>query len=632
MPETGNTPPAPGEPKPPSFWDSWTFFAIFVGILVLVRFFVFEPFKIPSGSMEPTLIGHEDYGDRIVTNRLAYAPLWQCMAIVGGIVVLIVAAYVGAKGWRKVRLSVIAGLLVLGTAGGFLAAWNRGALAGEPKRFDVVVFAYEPKWSGGSGSPKNYIKRLVGLPGDTLVISGGDVFLRDSVTRKDEIIRKWEYDPELQANLWQPVARCGFREKPVPDLAPDADAFEKMKRDAVLSENAAALPWNIEGGKAQRVHDEVNKLWVLDIEGPCELAYAHPVSNVYCKMGRWPFKHLDCQMSKLSQEKDGVVFRDPRARTPNIRPYIPNSWSGVKCPHCGQVQFPLVRNAGSAGARIEPDFSWGKPSDGKSSSVEGDLKTVDAEVVDEIPKANPDYGDWSAGVGTPFFYGGQAERGDVGDLRIDLALEVLAPGGAVVLEAGSDQHHAAWSISLGGEAPKLEETARRHLCAEAVTLAPGQPHMLSLAYVDGTVQASLDGRVLEPRKVDGVQPMGVRLMKSVAKVRFAAGSRVRIGRLDLLRDLFYTVPLDSTTGVDPINSASNADGKRRVEKGMYIAEIPKRNPFSQPGPDNRDFFMVLGDNSPSSADSRVWGFVPRENFVGRGSLTWWPPSRWRNLH
>ncbi len=42
------------------------------------------------------------------------------------------------------------------------------------------------------------------------------------------------------------------------------------------------------------------------------------------------------------------------------------------------------------------------------------------------------------------------------------------------------------------------------------------------------------------------------------------------------------------------------------------------------GPD--EYFM-LGDNSERSADSRVWGVVPRKNLVGRAAVCWWPLSR-----
>jgi signal peptidase I len=84
-------------------------------LVLLFRSFLFEPFKIPSGSMIPTLL----IGDFIVVNKFAY-------------------------GLR---------LPVLNTK--FLSV-------GEPERGDVVVFRYpvDPK--------VNFIKRLVGRPGDTI--------------------------------------------------------------------------------------------------------------------------------------------------------------------------------------------------------------------------------------------------------------------------------------------------------------------------------------------------------------------------------------------------------------------------------------------------------------------------------
>ncbi len=39
--------------------------------------------------------------------------------------------------------------------------------------------------------------------------------------------------------------------------------------------------------------------------------------------------------------------------------------------------------------------------------------------------------------------------------------------------------------------------------------------------------------------------------------------------------------------------------------------------------------FVLGDNSASSSDGRVWGFVPSENIIGRAELIYWPFNRMR---
>lgn len=626
---------AAGGKKSPSFWDSWTFFAIFLIAIVILRFFVFEPFKIPSGSMEPTLIGHEDYGDRILTNKMAYVPLWQVLAAAGGLAALIVAACVGGRVWKRPKLLAIFGLMLLVVVAGFSTALMRGAMAGEPRRLDIVVFSYDPAWMGKHDTPKNYIKRLVGLPGDTLVVSGGDLFLRDKVTLKDEIIRKWEYDPELQENLWQPVARCAFREKLVPEIKDANDPFEAMAREAVITENAAAFPWKPEGGSAKRLYDEHEKRWVLKVEGECELNYPFRVTNVYCKMGRWPFKHTGCLMNKLERTGEGgVLLRDARAKSEIIRPMLPNSWSGVRCPNCGEVCFPLVRDLAQVPdgqPKIVPDFDW-TPINEKSDSK----SKTDEQSDSKEEKAPPDYGDVSAARGTPFFYGGHSKEHEVGDLKIEVAVEPLTAGGAMTIEVGSDKHYAAWSLSLGSGVPKLEDTAVRHVCSEAATLSSGQAHVVSLAYVDGTVMASLDGRALEPKKIPGVAPIGAANLQHVARVSFTTGASVRITRLDLYHDLFYTTSLDNSFDQDPV--ARDRDGnpirdtKRTWKDGLFIAEIPKFNPMAPESDLNRDMFMVMGDNSPSSQDSRVWGFVPRENFVGRGTLVWWPPSRWRVLH
>ncbi len=66
----------------------------------------------------------------------------------------------------------------------------------DPKRFDVVVFKYpeEPK--------TNYIKRLVGLPGETIKIDWGDLYARKDDTEAFEILRK---PPEKQRRLQIPV-------------------------------------------------------------------------------------------------------------------------------------------------------------------------------------------------------------------------------------------------------------------------------------------------------------------------------------------------------------------------------------------------------------------------------------------
>ena len=84
-------------------------------IVFLLRSFLFEPFKIPSGSMIPTLL----VGDFILVNKFTYG----------------------------IRLPVINKKIVT------LAS---------PERGDVMVFRYPEDPS------LDYIKRVVGLPGDRI--------------------------------------------------------------------------------------------------------------------------------------------------------------------------------------------------------------------------------------------------------------------------------------------------------------------------------------------------------------------------------------------------------------------------------------------------------------------------------
>ena len=96
------------------WWLDWTagLFPVILAVFLL-RSFVFEPFKIPSGSMIPTLL----VGDLILVNKFTYG----------------------------LKLPVI----------------NTRITAGNPvQRGDVMVFRYPPKPS------LDYIKRVIGVPGD----------------------------------------------------------------------------------------------------------------------------------------------------------------------------------------------------------------------------------------------------------------------------------------------------------------------------------------------------------------------------------------------------------------------------------------------------------------------------------
>ena len=121
-----------------------SFFPILLLVLV-IRSFLFEPFRIPSGSMMPTLLE----GDFIFVNKFAYG----------------------------LRLPVIN---------------TRFIEIGEPQHGDVVVFRLP------SDPSVNYIKRVVGLPGDVVDYDAGNK--RITINGKPvpvELIGAYEDDPGL---------------------------------------------------------------------------------------------------------------------------------------------------------------------------------------------------------------------------------------------------------------------------------------------------------------------------------------------------------------------------------------------------------------------------------------------------
>jgi signal peptidase I len=118
-----------------------------VGLAFLIQAFVVKPYRIPSGSMEPTL----DIGQRILAFRLSTHPG------VGDIVVFHPPA----------------------------GADPQPANCGNPQQGGSGGQACDTPTS--TESSQTFIKRVVGVPGDRLKIVGGHV-IRDGVREKDSYI------------------------------------------------------------------------------------------------------------------------------------------------------------------------------------------------------------------------------------------------------------------------------------------------------------------------------------------------------------------------------------------------------------------------------------------------------------
>jgi signal peptidase I len=113
-------------------WETVRTIVYAVAIAVVVRTFLYEPFNIPSGSMKPTLL----VGDYLFVSKFAY-------------------------GYSRHSLP-------------FSPPIGDGRLFGAlPERGDVAVFKLP------SNNRTDYIKRIVGLPGDRIQVRDGVLFVNE---------------------------------------------------------------------------------------------------------------------------------------------------------------------------------------------------------------------------------------------------------------------------------------------------------------------------------------------------------------------------------------------------------------------------------------------------------------------
>jgi len=121
--------------EPPPWYIDFpkSLFPVILAVL-LIRGFVAEPFRIPSGSMVPTLLT----GDFILVNKSSYGLRWPVL-----------------------------GTRIIGN--------------GAPERGEVAVFKYPVDPS------QDYIKRVVGLPGDTIEYRNKTLYVNGEAVAQEEI-------------------------------------------------------------------------------------------------------------------------------------------------------------------------------------------------------------------------------------------------------------------------------------------------------------------------------------------------------------------------------------------------------------------------------------------------------------
>ncbi|MDX2038515.1 MAG: S26 family signal peptidase [Isosphaeraceae bacterium] len=544
VPEAPAPPAAKKEPQKESLRDIVEQIVVAVILAVVIRGFVVEPFVIPTGSMAPTLMGRHleltceqcghvyPVGADERTEGYVLAHPGEDKAICGNCRYLT----------RTPQEPRFKGDRILVMKFPYEFPFLPGA--SDPERWDVIVFHYpeEPE--------TNYIKRMVGMPGEELKIVTGDLHARAADSLEPfRILRK---PLEHQLAMQMPV-------------------YDDRRRPKALADDPQWRRWRAPAG-----------------------GWSEP------SPGRFYSESSSSEWSSL--------------RYHNLVP-DPEQWDAVlrsrplpSLPRRSLITDFYSYNGSTTGDPRNPNAAW------LQSNWVGDL-TIECRVESESAEGI---------VRLELVEAGVSNRCD-----IDLAT------GVAVLYHG-DRELGKAETSLRG---KTTADLRFANVDDRLTLwvSGSTPFGEGLTYDDGPIAADFGP------KIEDLDPVSISVK----------GGRVAVSDLVLHRDIYYTQEAGVPDASLPSGFGGGDSEWAPVMRMFELLRDPQRFSRAMAGIPSRSFvirpgnYMMMGDNSPRSSDSRMWGArdtrwtdgersgweVPRELMVGKAFYVYWPHCVpfWPNL-
>jgi signal peptidase I len=509
------------------------------GLLMGVWLFVAEAFIFPTGSMADTFYGYHrqvscpQCGHTFAANASMEAPQEDAARVVeaAGCTCPNCRAEIGFTGRYQGHDRVLIPTPDLCGGDRILAAKGLGRkVEGPLARFDLAVFRFVPH-DPRYGPPTTYMKRVIGLPGDTIAIHAGKLYLLPS-------------DDDLK-----------YPDAPTPPGDPELPVGPEF----MMIDNAAARA-RFEAGRFRILRKSPEQILARR-----HIVYDndHPASDL--EVARW-------------QPADG--WKD-------------DGDHGFRCALTDERTHALTYRhilRGSKDPQLIDDFS------GYNSSLVG--------------------------------FRQDGGRNWAGDLLLECEAVVDKAEGALVLElrGGGDKFRARWDLR-SGDCELLR--MRRVMVDGHETLEPeplgtkGTPiqkpgvYRLRFANFENRLTVWVDDQLIFG---DGVEYVvrgarGPRKSDLGPATISAKAASLRVQKIKLWRDTYYTLAPGR-----PDTEASETDW--RDPDAWRDKELPFRTFYVQPG-----HYFFLGDNSPASADSRVWGLIPEARLVGKVLCRYWPWDR-----
>jgi signal peptidase I len=585
---------------------------VFVVVLVLLlRSFAAEAFVIPTGSMAETLYGYQ----RIVTcpecgvefpvncsnevdpqdgGRASHVFGCQCPNCRKAIHFPAPPQWLDAahpnpewmewKRWYDRWLELHPDSTVLSSAETPDPGWNSGdrvlvakflyELFGKPpNRLDVVVFKYPgdsngPRQFPASGPVKNhsamnYIKRLVGLPGETIAIYRGRLYYLPpgSGVEFDDEYKEALRDREKYVTLWQlPHTHSGDPK----DSGEMRTVMEKFDADqfTIIRPTPETLL-----AMRRLVYD--NDHQAKDLQGVLP--------------PRWAGE---------GWSEDGTAFKaaagDDAVRWLRYRHYLRNFRDKAD---------GLTRKAPARSLITDfMGYNFYEPHSGNSPPGEnwvGDLMVecevtvdkADGEVVLELCKSRDRFRlHWNLASGEMDLYRATTRPGRTEEKKLQSARATKPKAGSKYLLrlANFNDRLTVWldhnlPFGDGVEYPGLKSPE------------PGAG----------------------PVKENDLDPAGVGVK---------GGAAVTVRKLQLFRNTYYTS--GDHPGTTDVAGGRTIDFGNPDDWGDLNGRMPVKFLYVQP-----NHYLCLGDNSPESSDGRSWGLVPDRLLLGRAMLVYYPFGR-----
>jgi signal peptidase I len=454
-----------------------------------------------------------------------------------------------------------------------------------PKRLDVVVFKYpgdssRPPDQGGfpvSGPQKqqtamNYIKRLIGRPGETIGIWYGKIYYLPADQLPAE--KKEYYRSTTLSNIW--IDRI--------DQAPPEKRDELRKR-----QEAGELPENWE-----------KDVWHWKNMFDDDLNNQLRAGGGFRIIRKSPGKILE--MRRLVYDND----HPPE----DLRGDLRDRW--------------LTEQGWSV---LEPHGFQAEPAGGETSWLRY------RHILRTNPGAKQLITDFM-GYNTyePRRVGGMPRPNWVGELLVECEVTVQQPTGTFTLELskGVDRFRAAWDLASGKcTLFRLKEkydgvngppdSLYVEMDSKTTKLRGKGKYRVRFANIDDRLLVWVDDELpfgdgvnYEPYSEKGpyhndLQPASIGVQ----------GATLQVRRLSLWRDTYYT--RDPNLGADA--AIADADLANPLAWDP-LRDIAPRTFYVQPG-----HYLCMGDNSPESSDGRSWGLVPERLLLGRALMIYWPFNR-----